>query len=35
VAINNGNGITKDELQTMVKDYYMERGWCDKGVLPE
>jgi len=33
--LEDGNGITRDELKTMVKDYYKIRGWSDKGVPPE
>ena len=34
-SLEDGNGITRDELQTMVKDYYRKRGWSNKGVPPE
>jgi len=34
-TLETGKGITKDELDIMVKDYYSVRGWNDKGIPPE
>ncbi len=33
--LEDGSGITREELSTMIKDYYRTRGWSDKGVPPE
>ncbi len=33
--LEDGQGITKNELDTMVKDYYKIRGWNEKGVPSE
>ncbi|WP_299979800.1 aldehyde ferredoxin oxidoreductase family protein [Desulfobacula sp.] len=30
--LEQGKGITRDDLNTMVKDYYRVRGWDDKGI---
>lgn len=34
-SLEDGNGITKDELDTLVKDYYRVRGWNSKGIPTE
>ncbi len=31
-SLDNGSRITKDELNTMVQDYYKIRGWDKKGI---
>ncbi len=33
--LEGGKGITRDELNTLVQDYYRVRGWNDRGIPSE